>query len=631
MLRRSHGRNVSSSGIKISDNYAGQSTITTVGTLTAGTWNANTIVAAYGGTGLSSYTTGDLIVASGSTTLTQLSDVATGNVLLSGGVGVAPSYGKVGLTTHVSGILPIANGGTNTSTTPTAGAVAYGTGTAYAFSAAGSAGQVLVSGGTGAPTWAAYTGGDVVGPASSTDNAIARFDGTTGKLIQNSGVTLDDTANIANVSSLQFNTAAAAAYAYGRLYWSDTGTLNVGLDGGSSLVMPVGEVLYTYGKASAPISVGQVIVKTGVVGASGVIQFAPSSAGLTDGNAIVGIACEPIALNGFGRVVNHGVVRGFNLSAFNNNDTLWYDPAGGGALTATKPSAPNLKAEVGIVINNGSGGSGSMFVSLFPGSVLGGTDQNVQITGTPSDGSLLQYDSALQYWKNVASSAVTVGTATNLAGGAAASIPYQSATGTTAFLASAAGDSGKVLQSNGTSAPSWVTPVAYATVTDDTTTNSTFYPLFANQTSGNLTTEFTSSTKLQYNPSTGTLTATVFSGSGASLTNLPAGQLSGTIPSGVLGNSTLYIGTTAIALNRASASQSLTGVNIDGSAGSATTATNANNVAVTDDTTTNADYYPTWVNNTSGNRAISVSSTKLKFNPSSGVLTTTGGIGGGAF
>jgi len=230
-----------------------------------------------------------------------------------------------------------------------------------------------------------------------------------------------------------------------------------------------------------------------------------------------------------------------------------------------------------------------------------------------------------------ATNATNATTATNLAGGAAASIPYQSATGTTAFLTSAAGDSGKVLQSNGTSAPSWVTPVAYATVTDDTTTNSTFYPLFANQTSGNLTTEFTSSTKLQYNPSTGTLSSTVFSGSGASLTNLPAGQLSGTIPSGVLGNSTLYIGTTAIALNRASASQSLTGVNIDGSAGSATTATNANNVAVTDDTTTNADYYVTWVNNTSGNRAISVSSTKLKFNPSSGVLTTTGGIGGGAF
>lgn len=38
--------------------------------------------------------------------------------------------------------------------------------------------------------------GDVVGPASSTDNAIARYDLTTGKLIQNSGVTIDDSNNV---------------------------------------------------------------------------------------------------------------------------------------------------------------------------------------------------------------------------------------------------------------------------------------------------------------------------------------------------------------------------------------------------------------------------------------------------
>lgn len=42
-------------------------------------------------------------------------------------------------------------------------------------------------------TWTAPSGsGDVVGPASSTDNAIVRFDGTTGKLIQNSGITIAD-------------------------------------------------------------------------------------------------------------------------------------------------------------------------------------------------------------------------------------------------------------------------------------------------------------------------------------------------------------------------------------------------------------------------------------------------------
>ena len=233
-----------------------------------------------------------------------------------------------------------------------------------------------------------------------------------------------------------------------------------------------------------------------------------------------------------------------------------------------------------------------------------------------------------------ATNATNAVTATNLAGGAAASIPYQSAAGTTTFLASAAGDSGKVLQSNGTSAPSWVTPVAYATVTDDTTTNGTRYPLFANQTSGNLATVFAASTKYQFNPSTGILTATGFAGLATGLTGLPAGELTGTIPSTVLGNSSLHVGTTTIALNRASAVQSLTGVSIDGSAGSATTAgtaTNANNIAIIDDTSTNADYYPVWVTNSTGNLPAKVSSTKLKFNPSTGIFTATGGTGGGNF
>ena len=204
----------------------------------------------------------------------------------------------------------------------------------------------------------------------------------------------------------------------------------------------------------------------------------------------------------------------------------------------------------------------------------------------------------------------------------------------TLAVSGSTGTAGQVLTSNGASAPTWTTPTAYATVTDDTTTNAVRYPLFADQTTGNLATTLVSSTKYNFNPSSGLLTATGFSGSGASLTSLPAGQLSGTIPSGVLGNSTLYVGTTAIALNRSSSAQSLTGVNIDGSAGSATTAgtaTNATNVAITDDTTTAAEMYLSWVTTTTGNLPIKVSSTKLKFNPSTGVLTATGGVTGGTF
>jgi hypothetical protein len=122
---------------------------------------AGTLIAANGGTGFASYAVGDLLYANTTTTLAKLADVATGNALISGGVSTAPSWGKIGLTTHVSGTLPIANGGTNATTTPTAGAVAYGMGTAYDFTAVGTSGQVLTSAGSGAPTWTTPTTGTV--------------------------------------------------------------------------------------------------------------------------------------------------------------------------------------------------------------------------------------------------------------------------------------------------------------------------------------------------------------------------------------------------------------------------------------------------------------------------------------
>lgn len=59
------------------------------------------------------------------------------------------------------------------------------------------------------------------------------------------------------------------------------------------------------------------------------------------------------------------------------------------------------------------------------------------------------------------------------------------------------------------------------------------------------------------------------------------------------------------------------------SATTSTTATNATNINITDDTTTNATMYPTWVTTTTGNLAEKVSSTKFTFNPSTGTLNST--------
>jgi hypothetical protein len=106
-------------------------TVTSTGNLTLGGTLSNvslttqvtgTLPATNGGTGQSTYAVGDLLVGGATNTLAKLAGVATGSALISGGVGVAPSYGKIGLTTHISGTLAVGNGGT--------GITSFGTGVA---------------------------------------------------------------------------------------------------------------------------------------------------------------------------------------------------------------------------------------------------------------------------------------------------------------------------------------------------------------------------------------------------------------------------------------------------------------------------------------------------------------------
>jgi len=94
----------------------------------------------------------------------------------------------------------------------------------------------------------------------------------------------------------------------------------------------------------------------------------------------------------------------------------------------------------------------------------------------------------------------------------------------TLSLAGSTGTAGYVVTSNGASAPTWqALPATGLAIVDDTTTNATRYITFTSATSGNITTENVSSTKLQYNPSTGALSATKYFGDGSSLTGIVSG------------------------------------------------------------------------------------------------------------
>lgn len=195
----------------------------------------------------------------------------------------------------------------------------------------------------------------------------------------------------------------------GTVAWDGGTTLGIQMT--ANVLQPVGEAQYFYIKADSTITKGQLIMFTGAVGASGVIKGAPAT-GLTDGQYLMGIAAEDIATNGFGLVTSFGHVRGWNTTGapvgetWVDGDILYYNPSIAGGLTKTQPTAPNVKATIAVVVNAAPAGSGDVFVRVSTGSVLGGTDSNVQF-GTLVTNDLIQYNGT--YWTNVTPAAIIAG------------------------------------------------------------------------------------------------------------------------------------------------------------------------------------------------------------------------------
>ena len=420
------------------------------------------------------------------------------------------------ITGSISGNAATATSATSATTATnlaggTTGALPYQSGIGSTiFLSAGTDGQILTLTG-GVPTWTTASGvGDVIGPASSTDNAIARFDSTTGKIIQNSGITLSDANALQNVNEINFDiTPTSVVGGAGSLSWnSDDNTKTLELIGNNNVGIKLGEENYYRIKATATITKGQVLMLTGTVGASGGLTAAPAT-GLTaaTGTSIIGLAKESGVTNDWIYVQEFGEVRGIDTSGSSagetwvNGDILYYNPAVTGGLTKNVPTAPNAKVQIAAV-TYANASNGILFVRPTFEPRLNDLSNVYAIS--PSDGDVIVWDNGDSRWENRAQSTLTAGKATNLAGGATGSLPYQSAADTTTFLA--AGSDGQVLKL-ASGVPTWSSDVSGVTITDDTTTNATRYITFSNVTTGNETTLDVSSTKLQFNPSSGALSA----------------------------------------------------------------------------------------------------------------------------
>lgn len=326
----------------------------------------------------------------------------TWQIISSGGGG---GSGTVTEVTSANADLTI----TNTTTTPSitlvqAPALRSATTTISVSSAtAPTAGQVLTATSGTAANWQTPTGGggsgDVTGPASSTDNAITRFDSTTGKIIQNSTVTLDDNGNIINANSIQFDTTPTTPPAtVGTMSWDDGDGVPSTLLKGGNTTLQVGTQEYArvYNDSGSSLTKGQVVYINGAQGNRVSVRLARANAEATS-QGTLGLVAESIAIGAEGFIIVSGTLYKLNTSGLTAGAPVYLSPTTAGAYTTTKPVSPDHLVVLGW-IERVSTTVGSIYIKIDNGYRLDEL-HNVLIT-TPANGNTLIYDSADGLWKN---------------------------------------------------------------------------------------------------------------------------------------------------------------------------------------------------------------------------------------
>ena len=288
-----------------------------------------------GGTGISSGTSGGVPYFSASTTIASSAALAANAIVIGGGAGVAPSTTTTGTgvvtaignntnaasglaVLNASGNLGVAQGGTNATATPTAGAVAYGTGSAYAFTAAGTSGYLLQSNGSSAPTWV---------PAPSSGVTTISF-GSTG---------------------LTPSTATSGAV-------SVAGTLAVGNGGTGATTLTSNNVILGNGSSAvqfvAPGSSGNVLTSNGTTWASS--TPAASGSGYANANLFTSSGSFVAPVTGSYRVKAVGGGGSGAAASGSNNQPAMASGGGAGGLAI---KVYQLTAGTTYTVTIGAGGT----------------------------------------------------------------------------------------------------------------------------------------------------------------------------------------------------------------------------------------------------------------------------------
>jgi hypothetical protein len=212
--------------------------------------------------------------------------------------------------------------------------------------------------------------------------------------------------------SITFNTAKDGTVGIGEVEYNDTqGSLIQGFKGGL-VTNVIGQQLHqrVNNRTGATLAKGTAVYLSGSQGNRITVAKA---LGVTDAfsASTFGIVAESIDHNQSGYVITEGLITGINTSALTEDSAVYLSPLTAGALTSTKPQAPQHTVYIGICVKSNAG-SGELFVKIRNGQELDEL-HDVRIT-SPVNKASLYYLSSGGVWRDTTAALLVSDTASML-------------------------------------------------------------------------------------------------------------------------------------------------------------------------------------------------------------------------